>query len=121
MIRHHDHPRASVDEVLVQFFEEAFQERLHRSSQMMTTLGMKRDQDKLDDLSDARQIAGCEVFEDQLRQLECSDYAQLRPANQNNYRLSHNDAQCRLKRFHYRLHGYLITQKFGRHTDFQPS
>ena len=43
----------SEDARLAAFFEQAFQERIALSPQSMTALGIKRDYDKLDEVTDA--------------------------------------------------------------------
>lgn len=100
------------------FFETAFQERINRSPQLLTSLGIKRDQDRLDDFSDAKLEGDRELIEDQLRRLEDFDYAALEPTEQLNYRVFRCEAEWLLKRYRYRFHEYLVTQKFGLHTDF---
>lgn len=109
---------ASQDAAIHRFFEEAFLERLHRSPQAMTALGIHRDQDRLDDLSDKKQCEDYELIADQLRRLEGFDFSKISPSNQLNFRLFQNEAELKLKRFPYRFHEYSVTQKFGLHTDF---
>lgn len=109
---------ASQDAAIHRFFEEAFQERLHRSPQSMTALGINRDQDRLDDLSDAKLSDDHELIAEQLQRLEGFDFTKLSPSNRLNYRLFQNEAGLKLKRFPFRFHEYTVTQKFGLHTDF---
>ena len=99
------------------FFETAFEERINRSPQLLTSLGIKRNQDQLDDLSDAKLEGDRQLIEDQLRRLEGFDYANLEPSEQLNYRVFRSEAELLLKRYHYRFHEYLVSQKFGLHTD----
>jgi uncharacterized protein (DUF885 family) len=100
------------------FFETAFEERINRFPQLLTSLGIKRNQDQLDDLSDAKLEGDRQLIEDQLRRLEGFDYASLAPDKQLNYRVFRSEAEWLLKRYHYRFHEYLVSQKFGLHTDF---
>lgn len=100
------------------FFETTFEERINRSPQLLTALGIKRHQDRLDDLSDAKLEGDRKLIEDQLRRLQDFDYAGLSPGEQLNYRVFRIEAEWLLKRYRYRFHEYLLTQKFGLHTDF---
>jgi uncharacterized protein (DUF885 family) len=100
------------------FFEDAFHERVNRSPQTLTALGIKKYQDRLDDLSEAKQEADRDLIRDQLQRLEQFDPASLSAADQLNYRIFRHDAQQALECFRYRFHHYLINQKFGMHTEF---
>jgi uncharacterized protein (DUF885 family) len=101
-----------------EFFENAFQERVSRSPQTLTSLGIKSRQDELDDLSDAWRKAERDLILDQLHRLAQFDYASLDPSDQLNYRIFKHDAEQALERFRFRFHDYLINQKFGLHTQF---
>ncbi|HYD28322.1 DUF885 domain-containing protein [Brevundimonas sp.] len=59
----------SEDARLAAFFEQAFQERIALSPQTMTSLGIKRDYGKLDDVTDAAADRGLALAERQLAQL----------------------------------------------------
>ncbi|MBU2272463.1 MAG: DUF885 domain-containing protein, partial [Alphaproteobacteria bacterium] len=59
----------SEDERLAAFFEQAFQERIALSPQSMTSLGIKRDYDKLDEVTDAAAERGLALMERQVAQL----------------------------------------------------
>ncbi|WP_298746160.1 DUF885 family protein [uncultured Brevundimonas sp.] len=68
--QHHARPAAqSEDARLAAFFEQAFQERIALSPQMMTTLGLKRDYGRLDDATDAAAERNLALMERQLAQL----------------------------------------------------
>jgi uncharacterized protein (DUF885 family) len=105
-------------EQLRRFFEDAFQERVNRSPQTLTALGIKTCQDQLDDLSESRRQADHDLIQDQLRRLQQFDLVALAPADQLNVRVFKHDAEQLLARFRYRFHDYLVNQKFGLHTDF---
>ncbi|WP_395945170.1 DUF885 domain-containing protein [Brevundimonas sp.] len=60
----------SEDARLNAFFEEAFQARIALSPQQMTSLGMKTDYDKLDDVSDAAGARSLALQEAQLAQMK---------------------------------------------------
>ena len=59
----------SEDARLAAFFEQAFQERIALSPQQMTSLGLKTDYDKLDDVTDAAAARALALAERQLSQL----------------------------------------------------
>ncbi|MBW8304401.1 MAG: DUF885 domain-containing protein, partial [Brevundimonas sp.] len=59
----------SEDARLAAFFEQAFQERIALSPQTMTALGIKRDYDRLDEVTDAAAERGLALMERQLAQL----------------------------------------------------
>ena len=59
----------SEDARLAAFFEQAFQERIALSPQTMTALGIKRDYDRLDEVTDAAAERGLALAERQLAQL----------------------------------------------------
>ena len=100
------------------FFEEAFQERVNRSPQTLTALGIRKHQDQLDDLSDAKLVGDRDLFQDQLARLEQFDFASLSPSDQLSYRIFQLEATEMLRRLKYRFHDYLITQMSGLHVDF---
>ena len=54
------------------FFERAFQARIALSPQQMTSLGLKTDYDKLDDVSDAAAARGLALQEAQLAEMKAS-------------------------------------------------
>ena len=60
----------SEDARLNAFFEQAFQARIALSPQQMTSLGMKTDYDKLDDVSDAAADRALALQEAQLAQMK---------------------------------------------------
>lgn len=105
-------------EPLRRFFEQAFQERVDRSPQTLTALGIKKRQDQLDDWSQAGLEADRALVLDQLERLKQFDASSLGVTDQLNIRIFRQDAEDTLMRFQYRYHDYLINQKFGLHTDF---
>jgi uncharacterized protein (DUF885 family) len=66
----------SEDARLAAFFEQAFQERIALSPQTMTSLGLKTDYDRLDDVTDAAAARALALAERQLAQMN----AQFNPA-----------------------------------------
>jgi len=76
------------DARLADWFEAAYQARLALSPQMMTSMGLKTDYDKLDDNSSASQGRALALQEAQLAELKASfDVSQLSTQNQLSVRL----------------------------------
>nr|WP_314428530.1 DUF885 domain-containing protein [uncultured Brevundimonas sp.] len=71
----------SEDARLNAFFEQAFQERIALSPQQMTSLGLKTDYDKLDDVSDAAAARSLALQEAQLAQMK-ADFDSSKLSNQ---------------------------------------
>ncbi|MNQ58248.1 hypothetical protein D3C85_724390 [compost metagenome] len=78
----------SEDARLNAFFEQAFQERIALSPQQMTSLGIKTDYDKLDDVSDAASARSLALQEAQLARMKAGfDPAKLSAQSQLSWRL----------------------------------
>ena len=71
----------SEDARLNAFFEQAFQARIALSPQQMTSLGLKTDYDKLDDVSDAAAARALALQEAQLAQMK-ADFDPSKLSNQ---------------------------------------
>jgi uncharacterized protein (DUF885 family) len=103
---------------LAGFFEAAFDERISRSPETLTALGIRRLQDRLDDRSEAGHAADCELIANQLERLSAIDPSPLGPGDRLDYELFRREAKQELQQGRYRLNEYLVNQKFGLHTDF---
>jgi len=78
----------SEDARLDAFFEQAFQARIALSPQQMTSLGIKTDYDKLDDVSDAAAARSLALQEAQLAQMKAEfDPAKLSAQSRMSWRL----------------------------------
>ena len=88
----------SEDARLNAFFEQAFQERIALSPQQMTSLGLKTDYDKLDDVSDAASARSLALQEAQLARMKAEfDPAKLSTQSRLSWRLfEHGVQQARL-------------------------
>lgn len=76
------------DARLASFFDQAFQERIALSPQSMTSLGIKTDYDKLDDVSDAAAERALALQEDQLARMKAGfDPARLSEQSRLSWRL----------------------------------
>ncbi|MEN5364719.1 DUF885 domain-containing protein [Brevundimonas intermedia] len=78
----------SEDARLNAFFEDAFQARIALSPQQMTSLGIKTDDDKLDDVSDAAADRALALQEAQLAQMKAGfDHEKLGPQARLSWRM----------------------------------
>ncbi|MFW7380732.1 MAG: DUF885 domain-containing protein [Oligoflexus sp.] len=102
-----------VPEDINQFFDQAFEERLLRSPQRMTYLGMKHDYDKLDDLSEERQNEDFAIVKRQLQELKQYDPESLGPQEQLSYLLFEEQLKRKIADFDFRYHNYPVNQMFG--------
>lgn len=81
-------PAETEDARLNAFFERAFQARIALSPQQMTSLGLKTDYDRLDDVSDAAAARSLALQEAQLAEMKASfDPAKLGPQAKLSWRL----------------------------------
>jgi uncharacterized protein (DUF885 family) len=62
-------PAGAQDEALLQFFDQAFEERLAQSPESQTQLGLKTNYGRLDDYTDAATVRDQELAERQLKDL----------------------------------------------------
>ena len=98
----------SDDQRLAAFFEQAFQERIALSPQTMTSLGLRRDYDKLDDATDAAAERSLALMESQLARMnsEFGSAANLSPDSRMSMRLF-----VRLHRRHHRASADIRRQR----------
>lgn len=99
------------------FFERAYQDRVDRSPELQTYLGLKTDYGRWDDESETR------VTEDFAREVallaelkRTVNFAALDPQTQLSYRLWVREAEHAIEGFRWRHHDYPVNQMFGRHT-----
>ncbi|PAW61461.1 MAG: DUF885 domain-containing protein [Opitutia bacterium Tous-C1TDCM] len=99
------------------FFERAYQDRVDRSPELQSYLGIKKDQGRWDDESETR------VIEDFAREAalfaelkRTVNFAALDPRTQLSYRLWVGEAERAIEGFRWRHHDYPVNQMFGRHT-----
>ena len=99
------------------FFEKAFNEQISRSPMSMTYVGMKKDNDKWDDLSDAHALEGLELSKRQLKEMETTiDYNALDYQSKLSYDLLKKRVADEVSDWKYRLHNYPVNQMFGLHS-----
>jgi uncharacterized protein (DUF885 family) len=98
-------------------FERAFQDSVDRNPILQAQLGIKKDTDKWQDLSDARAAEDLARNLNQLAELKRTvDFEALDPQTRLSYRLFADAAERRVRRFPFRFHNYPISQNGGIHT-----
>ena len=96
------------------FFDQAFDEIVARSPQYQTFLGLKTNNDKWDDISDAHEIETITVVKKHLTTLQQSiDYKALDKETALSYRLFVYEAERKIASFKYRHHHYPLNQMYG--------
>ncbi len=99
------------------FFEKIFNESVDRSPMYQTMLGIKKDYDKWDDLSEAFAQKEHEIDKQNLEALRLEiDYARLDAATRLSYDLFVQQSVEDIANFKYRFHGYPVNQMFGLHS-----
>jgi uncharacterized protein (DUF885 family) len=106
----------SADERLAAFFETVFQRGLDRSPLAQSHLGIKRDQDKWDDLSEAHALESQRLREQDLARLHQFDPARLSAASRLSWRMFDRFTREAIADFAWRNHDYAMTQMGGIHT-----
>ncbi|NIJ39499.1 uncharacterized protein (DUF885 family) [Sphingopyxis panaciterrae] len=98
------------------FFEAVFQRSLDRSPTRQSALGIRRDQDKWDDISEAREIEDHQLREADQTRLNAFDVAKLSPQARLSHRMFARSTELALRDFPWRHHDYVMTQMGGMHT-----
>ena len=99
-----------------QLFEQIFNERVQRNPVLQTSLGIKDDYDKWQDLSDAAFEAELALTRQHLALLEAIDVAALDPQSRLSYQLMHKQLREMLADARWRLYSYPVNQMFGVHS-----
>lgn len=105
-----------VNERANQLFEQIFNERVQRSPILQTSLGIKDDYDKWQDLSDAAFEAELAMTRQHLALLEAIDSKALDAQTQLSYQLMHKQLNETLEDARWRLYSYPVNQMFGVHS-----
>ncbi|WP_114953091.1 DUF885 domain-containing protein [Sphingosinicella terrae] len=108
--------QGSEDARLDAFFEAIFQRGLSRSPIAQSRQGIKRDQDKWDDLGEARALENHQLRRQDLAELRRFDVERLSPQARLSYRMFERDAEESIRSWRWRDHGYGLTQMGGMHT-----
>jgi uncharacterized protein (DUF885 family) len=96
------------------FFEEAFQESLAQSPMFQSYLGIKDNQDKWDDLSEAKAAQDLEITKRQLKELRANINPDLLDEQTLiSYRLFEKNAEDEIESYKWRYHDYPVNQMHG--------
>ncbi len=99
------------------FFERAYQDRVDRSPELQTYLGVKKDYGRWDDDSEVRATEDFAREAALLAELKRTvNFAALDPQTQLSYRLWVREAERAIEGFRWRHHDYPVNQMFGQHT-----
>ena len=98
------------------FFEAIFQRSLDRSPTRQSALGIRRDQDKWDDISEARELEDYRLRQADHAALKGFDAAKLSPQARLSLRMFARSTELALRDFRWRHHDYVMTQMGGMHT-----
>ena len=98
------------------FFEAIFQRSLDRSPTRQSALGIRRDQDKWDDISEARELEDHRLREADYAALKGFDAARLSPQAALSLRIFALSTERAIRNFKWRHHDYVMTQMGGVHT-----
>ncbi|MHA4837589.1 DUF885 domain-containing protein [Sphingopyxis sp. MSC1_008] len=98
------------------FFEAIFQRSLDRSPTRQSALGIRRDQDKWDDIGEARELEDHKLREADRAALKGFDAAKLSPQAALSLRMFARSTELALRDFRWRHHDYVMTQMGGMHT-----
>ncbi|GGW50374.1 DUF885 domain-containing protein [Alishewanella tabrizica] len=99
-----------------QLFEQIFNERVQRNPVLQTSLGIKDDYDKWQDLSDDAFAAELAMTRQHLTLLEAIDSQALDPQTRLSYQLMHKQLNDTLEDAKWRLYNYPVNQMFGIHS-----
>lgn len=98
------------------FFERIFQRSLDRSPTRQSALGIRRDHDKWDDISEARELEDYRLRQRDHAELQGFDVAKLSPQAWLSHRMFALQSERALRDFKWRHHDYVMTQMGGVHT-----
>jgi uncharacterized protein (DUF885 family) len=98
------------------FFERIWQRGIDRNPVRQSQLGIKRDQDKWTDISEARAIENIDLLKQDLATLRTFDRARLSPQAQISVRIFAENAEEAIAGFALRRDDYIMTQMGGLHT-----
>jgi uncharacterized protein (DUF885 family) len=107
--------QGSETERLNAFFERVYQRNLARSPIAQSRRGLKTDNDKWDDISEARELESHELRKRDLAELKAFRFDALEPQAKVSYRLFEQGAQDSIEGYRWRRHDYLVTQMGGLH------
>lgn len=97
-------------------FEEIFMDGVMRSPMFQSYLGIKKDQDKWDDLSEKRVHEELQITKNNLVKVNAIDISQLDPQTKVSWDLMKQNMEQEIEDFKWRFHNYPLNQMFGTHS-----
>lgn len=104
------------DQKALVLFDKIFDAWLDRSPVWQSELGIKTQNDRWDDLTDAYALAGQELQQQQLQSLTAINSSKLSPSVRLSLQLMKQQLEMDLDHFQWRYHSYPVNQMFGWHT-----
>ena len=99
-----------------QLFEDMFNEGVSRSPMFQSYLGIKTNQDKWDDMSEARALENLQLTKDNLVKINAIDATKLDPQTKVSLDLAKQQLNNEIADFKWRMHNYPLNQMFGIHS-----
>ena len=99
-----------------QLFEDIFMENVMRSPMYQSYLGIKKDQDKWDDISEAAALERLQVQKAQLAKVMTIDTQKLDEQTRLSWQLMKQSIENDIADFKWRYHDYPVNQMFGTHS-----
>ncbi len=100
------------------FFDRVFDEAVARSPVFLAQLGIKRDMDKWDDISDARALEDFAIGVQQLNELKRTiNFDALDEQTKVSYRMWVEQAERNIEGWKWRYHNYPLNQMSGLHSE----
>jgi uncharacterized protein (DUF885 family) len=99
-----------------QLFEDMFNEGVSRSPMFQSYLGIKTNQDKWDDMSEARALENLQLTKDNLAKINAIDASKLDPQTKVSLDLAKQQLNNEIADFKWRMHNYPLNQMFGIHS-----
>ncbi|MCA1773481.1 MAG: DUF885 domain-containing protein [Halomonas sp.] len=97
-------------------FEDIFMENVMRSPMYQSYLGIKEDQDKWDDISEAAAQEELELQKKQLERVKALDESELNEQTKISFMLMKQKLENEIADFKWRHHNYPVNQMFGMHS-----
>ncbi len=99
-----------------QLFEDIFMENVMRSPMYQSYLGIKEDQDKWDDISDAAKQEELALQKEHLERVMAIDESKLNEQTKLSWMLMKQKLENEIADFKWRHHNYPVNQMFGLHS-----
>ncbi|WP_448555974.1 DUF885 domain-containing protein [Thalassotalea montiporae] len=97
-------------------FDQIFDEGIDRSPMMQTFLGIKKDYDKWNDISEENALKELEITKQDLKRIQALDVSKLDQQTSVSYALLEQKLQQEIDDFQWRHHNYPVNQMFGLHS-----